>query len=196
MSEMETQDRSHLDFKEQVRSAFTFLKEAGYVEIEALPTLVRYQMGGVELDVYHGRQSYEIGAEITRFNTPYSISEIIRAIDSQEAKSYRSYVATTPEGVVAGLEELRSTLRRYGAAALQGDQHFFSMLEVQRKHWAEEYALDVLADQLRPKAEDAFRAGDYARAAELYARIRARLSPAETIKLRLSEERGKLANKE
>jgi len=50
-------------------------------------------------------------------------------------------------------------------------------------------ALDVLADQLRPQADEAFRTGDYAAAANLYAQIRGRLTPAEIKKLKFAEER-------
>lgn len=182
-------DRSHLDFARKVRGAFTFLTADGFVEIEALPTLVCYRKGGIEVDVYHGRQSYEIGAGVTGFGTRYAMAEIVRATDPETAKGYRNAVATTPEVVAAGLEELSSLMKRYGTAALQGDPQFFSILERQRKHWSEEYALDVLVEQLRPRADDAFRRGDYSTAAELYGRIRDRLSPAEIRKLALAEER-------
>ncbi len=82
-------------------------------------------------------------------------------------------------------------MKRYGTAALRGDPQFFSTLKEQRKLWSEEYALDVLADQLRPQADEAFRRGNYSTAADLYARIRSRLSPAEVKKLALAEERRK-----
>ncbi len=182
-------DRSHLHFERKVRSAFTFLEDLGFVEVEALPTLVRYGKDCVEVDVYHGRQSYEVGAGVTGFGTRYAMSEIIRASDPEVAKGYRNTVATTPERVAAGLEELSSLLKCYGTAALQGDSQFFSVLEKKRKQWSEEYALDVLADLLRPQADEAFRRGDYLTAAELFGRIRTRLSPAETKKLALAEER-------
>jgi len=80
-------------------------------------------------------------------------------------------------------------MKRYALAALRDGPKFFSILEAQRKLWSEEYALDVLAQQLRPQADDAFRKGDYASAAELYARIKARLSPAEVKRLTLAEKR-------
>jgi len=188
---MGTPDRSSLYFERKVRGAFTFLGELGFVEVEALPTLVRYRKDDVEVDVYHGRQSYEVGAGVTRCGIRYAMSEIIRTTDPEAATAYRNAVATAPEGVAEGLEELSSLMKRYGAAALQGDLQFFSALERQRKEWSEDYALDVLADQLRPQAAEAFRRGDYATAAELYRRIRLRLSPAETKKLALAEERRK-----
>ena len=188
---MATPDRSHLNFERQVREAFAFLSDLGFSETEALPTLVRYRHDDVEVDVYYGRQSYEIGAGVTGFGIRYAMSEIIRAVDPETAKRYRNAMATTQEAVAAGLEELSSLMKRYGTAALRGDPQFFSTLKEQRKLWSEEYALDVLADQLRPQADEAFRRGNYSTAADLYARIRSRLSPAEVKKLALAEERRK-----
>ncbi|WP_345541039.1 hypothetical protein [Variovorax defluvii] len=188
---MDTPDRSYLHFVRKVREAFAFLTDEGFVEIDALPTLVRFHKSGIEVDVYHGRQSYELGAGVTFSGTRYAMSEIVRATDPEAAKGYRNAVATTPEGVAAGLEALSSLMERYGSAALKGHAGFFSMLEAQRRQWLEEYTLDVLASQLRPKADDAFRRGDYSAAAALYGRIRDRLSPAETKKLALAEGRSR-----
>lgn len=186
---MQMTNRSALHFVRKVRGAFGFLPDAGFAQVEASPTLVRYRKGDVEVDIYHGRQSYEIGGGVTLAGTRYAMSEIIRTVDPEVAKGYRSAVATTAEGVAAGLEELASLMQLYGLGTLSGEQQFVALLEQQRKQWADGYALDVLAAQLRPQAEDAFRRGDYEQAAELYGRIRERLSPAEAKKLSLAQER-------
>lgn len=188
---MSSSNRAHLNFAKEARKAFAFLDDLGFSEIEALPTLVRYRKGSVEVDVYHGRQSYEIGAGVTAFGTRYAISEIIRHVDPKVEKHFRYPATTTPEGVVAGLDELSSLMERYGRLALDGDPQLFSTLESERQSWSEEYALDVLADQLRPQADEAFRQRNYAKSAELYSRIRERLSPAEIKKLSIAEERSK-----
>ena len=186
---MPTFDRSNLHFVNKARKAFTFLSSLGFIEAEALPTLMRYCKEEVEVDVYHGRQSYEIGAGVSAFGIRYAISEIIRITDSAVAGQYRNAVATTPEGVTVTLEALASLMKHYGSRAFSGDPQFFAALEQQRKSWSEEYALDILAKQIRPKAEEAFRRGDYSTAVELYTRIRDRLSPAEIKKLILAQER-------
>ena len=186
---MNTSNRSCLKFEEKVRKAFEFLSELGFDEVETLPTLVRYRKGNIEVDVYHGRQSYEVGVGVTAFKTRYAISEIIRAIDPATAESFHYPLATTPEGIVSALEELSLLMKRYGRSAIDGDSQFFSMLENQRKLWAEEYALHVLAEQLRPQADEAFRRKDYSKAADLYSQIRKCLSPTELKKLSLAEER-------
>ena len=180
-------DRADLNFREEARKAFVFLCKLGFSEIEALPTLLRYRKNGVEVDVYHGRNSFEIGAAITAFGTRYTISEIIRNVEPEFAKSYHYAIAITPEGVAESLKELSALMKRYAKLALDGDPEFFSVLEKKRRSWSENYALDVLAGQLRPKASEAFRNKEYAKAVELYSRIKDRLSPAELKKLSIAE---------
>jgi len=189
ISAMPTPNRLHFNFDLKVKETFLFLLDQDFSVIEELPTLIRYKKDGIEVDVFHGRQSYEIGAGISGFGTRYAMSEIIRAIDPEVARRYRDAVATTPEAVASALEELGSLMKSYGSRALSGDPQFFSELGQQRKIWSEDYALDVLAEQVRPKATDAFRRGDYATAAKLYTRIRSRLSPAEIKKLALAKAR-------
>ncbi len=188
---MSEQDREQLNFEGATKKAFAFLNELGFFQVESLPTLVRYQKDDVEIAVHHGRLSYEIGADISYLGKQYALAEIVRAVDPDAAKRCGNLMASTTEGVAMGLDELGSLMKRYGVAALRGDPQFFSTLEEKRKVWVEEYWLDGLARQVRPQAEEAFRLGDYAKAAELYARVRSRLSPAETKKLQLAEERSK-----
>lgn len=183
------QQRVNLHFELKVRGAFLFLEELGFVEAEAAPTLVRYKKACMEVDIYHGRQSYEVGVGITAFGVRYAMSEIIRSSDPAAATAYRNAAATTPEGISRCLEELSSLMMRYGARALSGDRHYFIVLAEQRKQWSESYALDVLAKQLRPRAEEAFRREDYGTAFELYARIKGRLTPAEVKKLAVAKSR-------
>ena len=186
---MNESDHVNLKFAEEARKAFAFIGDLGYSEIEALPTLVRFRKRGIEVDVYHGRQSYEIGAGVTAFGTRYAISEIIRYVDPEFAKHYHYIAATTLEGVIAGLKELSSLMKRYCKQALDGDPKLFSTLKEERQSWSEGYALDVLVDQLRPQADDAFRRRDYSKAVKLYTQIKQRLSPTEVKKLSIAEKR-------
>lgn len=182
-------ERTRLNFPNAVSEKFSFLGDLGFSEVESLPTIVRYRKGDLEVHVYHGRQSYEIGFEVGRQEARYSMSELIRANDPETAERYRDYAATTAEGIAEGLTQLEGLVKRYGERALRGDPEFFATLANQRKAWAEGYELDVLAKQLRPKADTAFRSGDYRQAAELYEKIRPRLSAAELKKLELAKER-------
>lgn len=185
---MDTAYYLNLNFEENARKAFAFLCELGFAEIEALPTLVRYQKDGIEVNVYYGRQSHEIGASIIAFGNRYPISTIIRITDPKEFDHFHYTMASTPDGVAAALEDLSLLMKHYGRKALEGDFQFFLMLERQQRMWAEDYALDVLTRQLRPQADEAFRKKDYLKATELYSRIKERLSPAELKKLNIAEK--------
>ena len=189
MSRKIGRDRTRLNFANAVSERFSFLRDLGFTEVDSLPTIVRYRKGDIEVHIYHGRQSFEIGFEIGRQGAHYSMSELIRADDPQTAEQYLDYAATTAEGTAEGLAQLEELVKRYGERALRGDSEFFGTLANQRKTWAAGYELDVLAKQLRPKADAAFRSSDYRQAAELYEKIRPRLSVAELKKLELAKER-------
>lgn len=120
-------DRSQFHFTPNVREAFSFLVDAGFVEVEALPTLVRYRKDDVEIDVYHGRQSYEIGCGFTVAGVRYSLSDFMRVTDPDLAKTYRLRAATSSESVATGLEDLSVMMQRYGAAVLSGYPQFLAI---------------------------------------------------------------------
>lgn len=189
LNELDMTDRSLFHFIPSVRGAFSFLMDAGFTEVEALPTLVRYRKDDIEIDVHHGRQSYEIGCGFTVAGARYSLSDFMRVGDPDLAKYYRFRAATSPESVATGLEDLSVMVQRYGAAVLSGDLQFLVIVSERREQWLKEYSLDRRAEQIRPQAESAFRQGDYAKAAELYGLMRERLSPAEAKKLAFAEGR-------
>ena len=182
-------ERTRLNFPHVVLQGFAFVANSGFTQVEALPTIVRYRKDDTELDVYHGRKSWEIGVEINRSGERFSMSEIIRASDPGAAESYRNPTALTIGDVQTGVEKVARALQRYGEQALRGDAEFFAELKRQRQAWSDAYSLDVLAEQIRPRADAAFREGRYREAAELYERISARLSPAEQKKLAAAQKR-------
>lgn len=184
-------DRTRLNFAKAVTERFGFLGDLGFSVTELLPTIVRYRKGDVEADVYHGRQSYELGFDVERHGIRYSLSDLISAADPEAAEQYRNFAATTQDGITKGLTRLAELVKRYSEPALRGDPDFFATIEKQRKLWAEGYSLDVLAGQLRPKAYEAFRQGNYREAVELYERIRPRLTPVELKRLAVAKERAR-----
>ena len=184
-------ERISLNFANLAQETFAFLCDFGFVEVESLPTMVLYRKGGIEVDVYHGRRSYEIGFGITHDGVRYSLPEFIRVTDPEFEEQYRYPTATTQEALTQGLMKTAELVKHYGMQALQGVPAFFAILESQRKSWTEKYAFDVMARQVRPKANEAFRLGKYREAAEFYKRIESCLSPAEIKKLALAEERSR-----
>lgn len=179
-----------MNFAHVVDECFGFLLTAGFERAEVVPTRVSYRRGDVEFRVYHGRKSFEIGVEFGRIGEKYSLPELLRMADPRLAESYRNPIATTPGDVLIGVGSVAGLVRQYGKRALEGDAEIFDELSRRRTAWSESYALDVLAEQIRPKAEAAFRDGRYKDAAELYERIYVRLSSLERRKLAAARERG------
>ena len=175
--------RARLHFSEAVRKEFSFLEKYGFREIQALSTLVRFQRGEFELNVYHGRSSYEIGLEIYYENEEYSLGELIRIVDPNALQRFRYPQASTRKAVNIGVKKIGKLTERYGHRALSGDMVFFANIRRSRPLWRKEFALDMLVAQVRPQANRAFRKGQYRKAAQLYEQISERLSRVERRKL-------------
>jgi hypothetical protein len=180
-----------LTFAKTAMMAFAFLVDLGFSVVDSSPTIVKYKKGDMEVDVYHGRSSFELGFGISKNGVRYALSELMRLIDANVANQYRNYVATTQNGVNEGLIELATTVKQFCISVLQGTPECFTALESQRQSWNEEYALEVLERQLLPRADEAFRLGHYQEAAELYERIKSRLSPSELKKLHIAAARSR-----
>lgn len=187
--EQDFTNRAVLGFAKVVAGAFQFLLGYGFRLQSSEATLVRYASERVFVNVYHGRSSYEIGVEIGCISRErsdgagYSMSELIRLKNQQEAERFRNFMATTPDEVKIGVQKLAEQLLRNGDRALRGDELVFEALQQQRQEWASTFAADVAYRQVSPKAAEAFRRQEYRKAAELYESIEGKLTPAELKKL-------------
>jgi hypothetical protein len=176
-------ERTEYGFTSIVRQRCSFLTAYGFVETKAEPTIVKYRQGELGFNIYHGRQSYEVGIEIGHDDEMFSMSELIGVVDPEVAKEYRSVAAMSQAALCGAVENAVELVQRYAEGALRDDPEFFAALRRQRESLRDELALDVLARQIRPKADAAFRAGRYGEAAELYQKIVERLSGIERAKL-------------
>ena len=181
--------RSRFHFDDLARKTFAFLEQYDFRYLHPYIGLVRYRTDDVSVDVFYERQSYEIGLEVCYDDKFYSLSELIRINDPAKADNFRNTVAINTKMVEEGLCRTAELLKIYGMRAIRGDKFFFSALEVQQLQWAKGYEEEVLADQLRPMADTAFRQGNYERAAALYERFRSSLRPSELRRLQIAQAR-------
>jgi hypothetical protein len=184
-----TPHRESLGFSEAVGLSFAFLYDFGFSRSELDSTIVCYRKNELELCVYHGRQSYEIGVEVRLAGSAYSIESLIRTGDPIAADQYRAPRATTAEQVSSGVAQMAHLVRQHAQRILQDDPTVFGELEEVSKNVAQTRAQEVLARQLHPKAEAAFRLGRYQEAVDLYQRIEASLSPTDVKKLQFARKR-------
>ena len=189
------QSRVALDFPGAVKTAFGFLADFGFREADIEPTIVRYLTERIFLSVYHGRSSCELGIEVGLRNATgeqpgYSLSEFVRLLDPAAAEQLKDFCATTASEVAVGVSRLATHVKQYVAPHLAGNEAGFAALAQQRREWADAFAADVMARQVRPKAAEAFREKRYGEAAGLYESIKSLLSPAELTKLEYAKKRG------
>ena len=180
-----------IDFPRVVTDAFSFLTDAGFAHVEpdASSSIVRFRKGDLEAVVFRDSQSYEIGFQIGFGSEKYSTSEIIRLADQNIGNEYRDYTAKDNMELSHALTRLAGLIKIYGKAEISGDRLVFSALRKQRQSWSENYALEVLASQMRPKAEEAFRKGDYVNAVNFYKKFEKQLTNVEIRKLAMAQER-------
>ena len=135
-------ERTKLGFKEAVREHFKFLSEFGFREVQALTTIVRYRSRNLELCVYHGRISYEIGVEIYQSDERFTIAELIRLSDPHTHEKYRSPMVSSSSSVLdSAVERLANLLRRFGEKALRNDAAVFAALRKQGFELTESWPL-------------------------------------------------------
>jgi len=176
-------------FAQSVQGAFAFLIKAGFEVVEKAPTRVSFRRGALDCNIYLGRHSHELGFQCGIGEDRYSMSEILRVADPSIAKEYRNAVVTDASALSTAVLRLARLVKLYCAPALEDERRFLDMLRDQRRTWSKEYALDVLAEQVRPKAEAAFRRGEYGEAFELYKKITSRLTASERKKLEIARKR-------
>lgn len=184
---MNTIDRRSLHFAEAVKAKFGFLTANGFKRVKSEPTFVRFESGGIYVNVYHGRMSFELGLEIGQMESldeePYSMSEIIRFTEPDKSDRYRDYATRDVSGVEEGVQRLAALFRRYVDAGLFDDGQLFTRLRKQREIYIGKFALEVNLTQARRKLDSAWQAKDYAKVVELLNPWRDALTPTELHKL-------------
>ncbi|MDR1285325.1 MAG: hypothetical protein LBJ88_03895 [Campylobacteraceae bacterium] len=175
-----------LYFNIKTVETFEFLKKYGFTLTKVSDILVSYCKNDIEIAINYDRHiSYEISADITIFEKKYSMGAIANIIGE---KQFYYISARTQEAICMGLEQIKPLVEFCLSKILQKAPQFLAALEEQQKQWSKEFALNVLASQLRPEAENAFRCKDYLTAVELYERIYECLSPSEIKKVNFAKK--------
>jgi hypothetical protein len=184
-------DRSLLRFAEEVKDRFSFLEALGFRCVRSEATLVRFESPRVSINTYHGRRSFEIGLDVEPMapsTHAYSISEILRLVDPEQAEHYRNYATHTAQGVAEGVRQLAGLFHHCIAAGILDDNRLFSHLKLQEEELAAKYAHEVELRQARRKSEAAWRTKDYAAVVEALKPLRAALTATEVGKLEFAEK--------
>ena len=187
-----TAERRSLGFSKEARELFSFLEvQWEFKCVRQENTFVRYESADAYVNVYHGRSSFEIGVEIGNKSSEHSfnLEALVALFDKELSREYWAAGGRTAEAVRRALKKQAEGLSRYGGSALSGHQSIFDRLEQLRTDRSAAMVLDSKAYQIRPKADAAFRRGDYKEAVKLYSSIETALSPIERKKLQLAKNK-------
>ena len=186
-------DRAAFGFPDCVDREFGFLRQLGFTTRRREPTLVRFESDWLRIDVYHGRQSYEIGLSIGSVTASqrdsYSMGTLLTLMEPDAWRSYRDYGASSPAAVGRGVTELAALLRRCVAGGLLKDSTLLQRLQEISRVSADEYANEVLIADIRKKLQAAWNSRDFARVVTLLDPIQHLLTDVERKKLRYARGR-------
>lgn len=183
-------ERSLLRFSEEVKVHFAFLVDYGFHCSRSQETLMRFESERLAINVFHGRQSYEIGLQLEDVlgSESYSFSEVLRLVNYGRAEHYRDYATRTVEGVAAGVRELASLFRKCVDTGVLNDSEFFRQLKMQREVRAKSYALETQLVQARMESESAWGEKDFSRVVQILTPLQEHLSLSELRKLEYAKK--------
>lgn len=192
-------ERARLGFPDEVERVFHFLEQDyGFERGERQSTFVQYLgPGGVFVNVYHGRASYEVGVEIglgapipstqpsvlrrlfgrgPRSKTPtvmsgekFSLSNVVGAVEERYPPPDLTLVAESRESIRQHLDTFQSLVRQDGPRLLRGDSEAFRKVREYSDMRNKEYTKQVLLRQLPKELAEQWRPLPYEEISRLYA---------------------------
>ena len=186
--------RRSLRFSDQARHAFCYLGGSwGFRLVREMETLVRFESDSIFVQVFHGRVSCEIGLEVGPLayedSETSDLSAIVELHDPDLARSYRRPAVREPDAVGRALQETSEIFRKYGEGAAKGEADVLLRLAEIGRARVTALAMKYKILDARPRAEEAFRRGDYRTVIDAYSSIESVLSPAEKKKLAYARKR-------
>lgn len=174
------------DLEKVARDAFSWFLAQGFDLVKSTNEIVRFSKNEIEIEAYFEQSTHEVGVGITYSGSHYSLSEILRMADPELGSRYRDLHANSLEEIALGWKKSAQLLANHGGGVLTGDKAALENLARAKKLWTFNYSMEVLANQTRQKAENAFKKRDYQTAARLYASIQNQLRPSELKRLAIA----------
>jgi hypothetical protein len=139
------------------------------------------------LTIYHGRRSFEVGADIERGAVPnrsFSLDTVARAFGAAFGPApFGQTFGTSEQEIDLALVKYSTFLQGPGGIVLSGDPEAFELVEEQRRLNGIWIARGPTFQQTILEAEVAFSSQDYEKSAELFEKIQSDLGARELAKL-------------
>lgn len=181
-----TDQQGRLGFLDAVRAAFNFLFRAGFREVRAESTFIRFESGRVFVQVFHGRQSYALGVELGRLAVDseiYSLPEAVAALCPERVAEAR-FQSSTVEGTRKGLAAIGRLVLGCCARLIAGDDDAFALLHEKASVRRRELTLVAQYGAVRDRANRAWEERNFAEALRLYTEMEEALTDSESRRIR------------
>jgi hypothetical protein len=193
MKETSTVDRASLGFAEAVQAALEVVALGdGLRLVEAGPTRVRYESDRVFLNIYHGRQSYEIGVEVGLLadgdSRKFGLPDVLAAVVGSSYPGRTYFQASNAEAVTKCAGEIAALIDDYYGPVLAGERETWERIAAVADERNTAYTKEIVQRPIREAATEAWAKGDYQKVRELYQSIRSDLSPVEKKRLAYAEK--------
>ena len=193
MMEASTNDRASLGFAEAVQSALEIVAlDHGLGMVEAGPTRVRYESGLMFLNIYHGRQSYEIGVEVGLLadeqGCKFGLPDVLAALLGRDHGCRTYFQASKKDALMKCVEQIAALIEQHYGPVLAGDRNTWEQIAAVTAEHDAAYTKEVVQQPIREAANEAWREQDYQKVRELYGSIRQDLTPVERKRLTYAEK--------
>jgi hypothetical protein len=186
-----TYSRIQLGFTSEVLSSFHFLVEDyNFKCVKTDVTFVRYESKFVFVNIYHGRRSYELGVEIGKLENHlpiredwYSIGEIMDLMGVRKNLRFTFFQASSKDQIQILVRKLAEYVKKYAKPILDGHYEIFEKLEILRKNNSDAYIREAELQNIRERADIAWKQKDYVKFIELYNQVKDGLTSIEGKKL-------------
>jgi len=178
-------NREYLNFKNVVLEAFEFLlNDFNFQCVKINTTLIRYESDRMFLQIYHGRNSFELGLEIGFLEKikdeeqKYSLAELTEIMGLfKNPGNYIPWTVSTPELVKKYVTKLAELAKNNLQDALRGEPSILIRLsEIQTRNH-NDFMAEMKLSRIIPQADECFRKKNYKNVIELLLPIRNELSP-------------------
>jgi hypothetical protein len=169
MTNSQIDKKGRIGFVDLVLNVFAFLANLKFRIVRRTATFVRFENNVVFINIYHGRSSYQVGLEIGRigFSELYSFYEVLNCVAPDETDRARCQ-ALTYDVLERCLTDIASILTQQCQNLLLGDDKAFQALRLTAFDLRKKATLQAQFGGKIDRADKAWEAKEYNKAAELY----------------------------
>ena len=178
-------DRDALQFDSSVTKSFCFLiTDYDFQVVRVEPTIVQYETSKVFINIYHGRQSFEIGVEIglicRGYDSRFRLPVVLKGLLGKQTKHVQTFYQAHEKHVISHcVQKLALLVKEHCDPVLRGDQSAFNLVEKSSFQESNAITQKYSIEPIKYKADIAWKQKDYESVVSLYGSIKKHLNDIE-----------------